>query len=63
MIYTYVGLLCHVTFIKIIECYGSCLCFWHQVEYKNFVRFDVFTVALLKVKVFLDVMLSSARCS
>ena len=62
-IYTYVGLLCHITFIKVITCYGSCLCFWHQVEYKNFMRLEVFTVALLKVKVFLDVMVSSSRCS
>lgn len=62
-VYTYIGLLCHVTFLKIIAWYGSYLCFWHQVEYKSCMRFQMFTVALLKVKVFLDVMLSSSRCS
>ena len=60
---TRVGLLCHINFIKIIAFYGSCLCFWHQVEYKSFMRLEVFIVALLKVKVFLDVTLSSPRCS
>ena len=62
-IYTYLGLLSHITFIKITACYGSCLCFWHQVEYKSFMRLEVYKVALLKVKVFLDMMLSSSRCS
>lgn len=39
--HTYVGLLGHLVFIKIIECFGSCLCFCQKVEYNNFVRFVV----------------------